>query len=76
MKNSRSRWLGTGIALCFATWALTQHGSGTSPAGDEPRAKCHLYLLIGQSNMAGRGTDILLGTPFIFNKDNIDQFDF
>jgi hypothetical protein len=55
MKSSRNRWLCTGIAVWFATWALILCGSGPSPAGDKPDAKIHLYLLIGQSNMAGRG---------------------
>lgn len=50
-----SWWGKGGNVLCFSTWALAKPGSGTAPAGDEARAKLHLYLLIGQSNMAGRG---------------------
>jgi hypothetical protein len=51
MKNIRRCWLLT-LIVCFATWASV---GVTSLTADEPRTKCHLYLLIGQSNMAGRG---------------------
>lgn len=55
MKNSRKRWLFTALAVFFSTWALAQPEAGTAPTDDEARAKFHVYLLIGQSNMAGRG---------------------
>ena len=43
------------LALCSAPAAVTQTDS-TSPAVQLPvKAKFHLYLLMGQSNMAGRG---------------------
>lgn len=55
MKNGRRLWLGAALAGCFAAWALAQPGAGTAPASDKDRPALHLYLLIGQSNMAGRG---------------------
>src|SRR5690349_3741379 len=51
MNNTPSRWLLT-LILCFAAWPSV---GATSATADEPPANCHLYLLIGQSNMAGRG---------------------
>ena len=50
MKNARRRRLFTSLVVCIAAWAT----SGAALAA-EPPTKCHLYLLIGQSNMAGRG---------------------
>ena len=47
-----SRWLAT---LILSLWALAS-ASGAEPAAQPPASKnFHLFLLIGQSNMAGRG---------------------
>lgn len=54
MKNPRRLWLGTGIVVCWSIGMLMPIGVPSASA-DDPSAKYHLYLLIGQSNMAGRG---------------------
>jgi hypothetical protein len=55
MKTVRLRCLQTVLAACVVAWTLMPRGSGTAADSDQARSKCHLYLLIGQSNMAGRG---------------------
>jgi Carbohydrate esterase, sialic acid-specific acetylesterase len=52
MANSRSS--GFFAILMVVAWSIGWPGPATAGA-DEPKEKCHLYLLIGQSNMAGRG---------------------
>ncbi len=43
------------LALGLSARAPAQTGPGDAPAVPADRSKFHLYLLIGQSNMAGRG---------------------
>jgi hypothetical protein len=52
MKTTGRRRFSATLIVCFAIGALAQPGTAYA---DEPAAKYHLYLLIGQSNMAGRG---------------------
>ena len=44
----------TGIILIFSV-ALGCHRKEKSQTGNQDREKFHLFLLVGQSNMAGRG---------------------
>jgi hypothetical protein len=44
------------FVTCVCAWSVFWLGGGTAPAADEAAPKLDLYLLIGQSNMAGRGT--------------------
>lgn len=56
MKRSQTLVRCVVFAACWFTGALLWPAGGAAPAADEPAPKLDLYLLIGQSNMAGRGT--------------------
>jgi hypothetical protein len=54
MKNNISNFLR--YSLCIASlFGATLHAQDKAPGSyDGPKEKLHIYLLIGQSNMAGR----------------------
>jgi Carbohydrate esterase, sialic acid-specific acetylesterase len=43
------------LTVALFTWMPAQLSEGAAPPVHEPGGELHLYLLIGQSNMAGRG---------------------
>lgn len=55
MTFDRSRRRLVALVACLSVGVLALPGPGPAAAGDEPGSKLDLYLLIGQSNMAGRG---------------------
>ncbi len=81
LPNDNKRYIHDGITDCLVLWNtrdlgyLAVHASAALAEG---------RLKPGQTSIdAGRlhglkieGTDIILGQPFVFNKDNVDQFDF
>ena len=50
--------------------------AGTAPAKGELKAGAKSFKAGSLGSFEIAGDNILLGTPFIFNKGNIDQFDF
>ena len=82
LPNDNKRYVHEGITDCVVLWNtmdlgyLTVHGRRASKEGT-------LEARRTPSSTAGRlgkieiqGDNILLGQPFLFTKDNIDQFDF
>jgi rhamnose transport system permease protein len=81
LPNDNKKYVHQGITDCVILWNtmdlgyLTVHAAyglkkGTLRGGDR-------WLQAGRiRNVEVQGDNILLGTPFIFNKKNIDRFDF
>lgn len=81
LPNDNKRFVHAGITDCVVLWKTTDLGYlAVKAAHDLVRGS----LKPGSTSIdAGRlgkieiqGDNILLGKPFVFNKDNIDQFDF
>lgn len=65
------------LAVCISLLALTLPGVEPATAADEPAAKLDLYLLVGQSNMAGRGKvekEDATAHPRVFALNKDDQW--
>lgn len=81
LPNMNKRFVHEGITDCIILWKTADLGYLTVAAAD---ALARGTLPPGADGIeAGRlgriaieGDNILLGTPFVFTKDNIDQFDF
>ena len=81
LPNMNKRFVHEGVTDCIILWKTADLGYLTVLAAD---ALVRGGLRAGASEIeAGRlgtigieGDNILLGTPFTFTKDNIDQFDF
>jgi rhamnose transport system permease protein len=81
LPNDNKRYVHDGVTDCVILWNTMDLGYLTVYAA---RALAEGELKPGATKLsAGRlknieikGADILLGQPFVFNKDNIDQFDF
>ncbi|MFM7077427.1 MAG: substrate-binding domain-containing protein [Planctomycetaceae bacterium] len=81
LPNMNKRFVHEGITDCIILWKTADLGYLTVAAAD---ALARGTLPPGADGIeAGRlgriaieGDDILLGTPFVFTKDNIDDFDF
>lgn len=54
MRVTRQKALGLTLCFCWAFGAALYAQDKTPAAYDGPKEKLHIYLLIGQSNMAGR----------------------
>ncbi|HTO03822.1 MAG TPA: substrate-binding domain-containing protein, partial [Opitutus sp.] len=81
LPNENRRYVKEGVTASVILWKtedlgyLTVHAAaalanGTLKPGDEK------FTAGSLGTFEIRGDNILLGTPFIFNKENIDQFDF
>ena len=81
LPNMNKRFVHEGITDCIILWKTADLGylavvaadalaRGALPAGAEGIEAGRL------GRIAIEGDNILLGTPFVFTKDNIDQFDF
>jgi ABC-type sugar transport system substrate-binding protein len=81
LPNENKRYVHEGITQAVILWKTADLGylavaaakavvEGTLKPGDTSFTAGRLGKLEIQ------GTDILLGKPFVFTKDNIDQFDF
>ena len=81
LPNMNKRFVHEGITECIVLWKTADLGYLTVVAADalargtlEPGADA---IEAGRLGTIGiEGDNILLGTPFVFTKDNIDQFDF
>jgi rhamnose transport system permease protein len=81
LPNENKRYVHEGVTQAVILWKTADLGYLAVAAA---KAAAEGTLKQGDSNFtAGRlgkleiqGTDILLGKPFVFTKDNIDQFDF
>ena len=54
---------------------LTVSAAASLARGDFPKTRAR-STPAGLGDLKIQGTDIILGAPFVFNKTNIDQFDF
>ncbi len=81
LPNENKKYVHEGVTVSVILWKtmdlgyLTVHAAvalknGTLKPGDTSFSAARL------GKLEVRGDNILLGTPFTFNKDNIDQFDF
>jgi rhamnose transport system permease protein len=81
LPNDNKRYVHEGITDCIILWNTMDLGYLTVYTADalkkgtlKPGAKA---LQAGRlKNIEIQGDNVLLGKPFVFNKDNIDQFDF
>jgi len=81
LPNDNKRYVHEGVTDDIVLWNTVDLGYLTVLAADDLATG---KLQPGATSMDGghigkieiQGTDILLGKPFTFNKDNIDQFDF
>ena len=81
LPNDNKRYVHEGITDCIVLWNtmdlgyLTVHAAHALKAGTlKPGDKSLQAGRLGKIEI--QGDNILLGTPFTFTKDNIDQFDF
>jgi len=81
LPNENRRYVKEGVTDSVVLWKtedlgyLTVHAAVSLAKGElKPGAKSYKAGPLGEFEIAG--DNILLGKPFIFNKDNIDQFDF
>ncbi|HET7536517.1 MAG TPA: substrate-binding domain-containing protein [Candidatus Didemnitutus sp.] len=81
LPNENKRYVHEGVTDSVVLWNTEHLGyltvyAGTALAKDElkPGAKSIKAGSLGTFQI--EGDNILLGKPFVFNKDNIDQFDF
>ncbi len=81
LPNDSKRYVHEGITDCVVLWNTRDLGYLTVQAavglarGDlKPGAVRYSAGRLGELRI--EGTDILLGQPYLFTKDNIDQFDF
>jgi ABC-type sugar transport system substrate-binding protein len=81
LPNENKRYVHEGVTDSVVLWNTEHLGyltvyAGAALAKDElkPGAKSFKAGSLGTFEIAG--DNILLGKPFVFNKDNIDQFDF
>ena len=81
LPNMNKRFVHDGVTDCIILWKTADLGYLTVLAADalikgtlRPGADAIEAGRLGRLGIAG--DNILLGTPFLFTKDNIDQFDF
>jgi rhamnose transport system substrate-binding protein len=81
LPSENKRYVHEGITDCIVLWKTEDLGYLTVYAAQA--LKKGTLRAGSPSILAGRlgsieiqGDNILLGTPFVFNKDNIDRFDF
>ena len=77
MRTGRGRCLLIMLCVCFSILALTQPGVEPATAADETTGTFDLYLLIGQSNMAGRGKvekEDMTAHPRVFALNKADEW--
>ena len=81
LPNMNKRFVHDGVTDCIILWKTADLGYLTVLAADallkgtlRPGAEAIEAGRLGRLGIAG--DNILLGTPFLFTKDNIDQFDF
>ena len=81
LPSENRRYVKDGVTDSVILWKtqdlgyLTVHAAHSLATGQlKPGATTYKAGALGEFEI--RGDNLLLGTPFIFNKDNIDQFDF
>ena len=81
LPNANKKYVHEGITDCFVLWktadlgylavqAAYATGKGTLKAGEKK------FEVKGFGTFEIQGSDVILGAPFKFTKENIDQFDF
>ena len=79
LPNLCKRYVHDGVVQAVVLWKTRDLGYLTVYAADllvEGRASGTSLRAGRLGNIEIRGTEVILGKPFIFNKANIDQFDF
>ncbi len=81
LPSENKRYVHEGITDCIVLWKTEDLGYLTVYAAQELKKGSlnpgNPFLRAGRlGNVQIQDTDILLGTPFVFTKENIDQFDF
>jgi ABC-type sugar transport system substrate-binding protein len=81
LPNENRRYIKDGVTDCVILWKTEDLGYLTLYVADalargtlKPGAKSIKAGALGDFQI--EGDNVMLGKPFIFNKDNIDQFDF
>ncbi len=81
LPNDNKRYVHDGITDCVVLWNtmdlgyLTVHAARALKEGTL-EARCRDFSAGRLGSVEIKGDNILLGQPFLFTKDNIDQFDF
>ncbi len=81
LPSENRRYVKDGVTQSVILWKTVDLGyltieSAVAVAKGELKAGATTFKAGRLGNMEIKGDNILLGKPFIFNKDNIDQFDF
>ncbi len=81
LPNENKRYVHEGVTESVILWNTMDLGyltiyAGTALAKDELKPGAKSFKAGSMGTFEIKGDNILLGKPFIFNKGNIDQFDF
>lgn len=81
LPNENKRYVHGGVTASIILWNTGDLGyltiyAGVALAKDELKKGAKTFKAGSLGTFTIAGDNILLGKPFIFNKDNIDQFDF
>jgi rhamnose transport system substrate-binding protein len=81
LPNENKRYVHEGVTESVILWNTMDLGyltiyAGTALAKDQLKAGATSFKAGAMGTFEIKGDNILLGKPFIFNKGNIDQFDF
>src|SRR5262245_36924024 len=81
LPNENKRYVHDGVTDGVVLWNTMDLGylavyAGAAVAKDELKAGAKSFKAGSLGTFEIAGDNILLGKPFVFNKDNIDQFDF
>ena len=81
LPNDNKRYVHEGITDCVVLWNTMDLGyltvqAARRPQGRDAQARRHQLQAGRLGSVEIQGDNILLGQPFLFTKENIDQFDF
>ena len=81
LPSENRKYVKDGVTQSVILWKTIDLGyltvyAATSLVKGDLKAGASAYKAGRLGNIEIKGDNILLGQPFVFNKDNIDQFDF
>jgi rhamnose transport system substrate-binding protein len=81
LPNENRRYVKEGVTDSVILWTTEDSGYSRGAGGGGfgaryPQTRQATFAAGSLGTFEIKGDNILLGTPFVFNKDNIDQFDF